>query len=220
MLIKKWILKRKMIVILDYGMGNSASILNMLRKAGGDAIITADLDAIKSASAIIMPGVGAFDNGMIKLNSLGLSSLLTQRVVEEKIPFIGICLGMQLLFDRSDEGNLAGLGWLRGNVKHFDFSALDDEDRKRLKVPHMGWNVVNPIKFETLFASLEKEARFYFVHSYYVKCSDSKDILATTFYGKEFTCSVRKNNIWGVQFHPEKSHRFGLQFFRNFLKEI
>jgi imidazole glycerol-phosphate synthase subunit HisH len=209
-----------MIVILDYGMGNPASILNMLRKAGSDAIITAELDAIKSALVIIMPGVGAFDNGVIKLKSLGLLPVLIQKVVVEKTPFIGICLGMQLLFERSEEGELAGLGWLKGDVKHFDFSALDDEKRKRLKVPHMGWNIVKPVEFETLYTSLEKDARFYFVHSYYVKCRNSEDILATTFYGHEFTCSVRKNNIWGVQFHPEKSHRFGLIFFRNFLKEI
>ncbi len=208
-----------MIVILDYGMGNTASVLNMVRKAGGDAIVTSELDLIKSASAIIMPGVGSFDNGMSKLNNLGLSIIIIQKVLVEKTPFIGICLGMQMLFERSDEGQLPGLGWLAGDVTRFDFSVLDDEVGQRLKVPHMGWNVVKPVEFETLYGKLKREPRFYFVHSYHVNCKDVGDILATSFYGYEFTCSVRKDNIWGVQFHPEKSHRFGLQFFRNFLKE-
>ena len=207
-----------MIVILDYGMGNPSSILNMLRKAGGDAVVTADLDTIKSATAIIMPGVGAFDNGMTRLRDLCLIPILTQKIVKENTPFMGICLGMQLLFERSDEGELLGLGWLAGEVKRFDFSTL--EDKRGLKVPHMGWNIVNPVECDTLYLGLEQEARFYFVHSYYVNCRDPQDVFATTIYGHEFTCSVRKRNIWGAQFHPEKSHRFGLQFFRNFLKEV
>ena len=207
-----------MIKILEYGMGNTASILNMIRKAGGEAELCSSARELETPSAIILPGIGAFDNGMVKLKESCLLDAVQSSVLDDKIPFLGICLGMQLLFEKSEEGQVPGLGWLRGEVKKFDFSQLNLE--KPLKVPHMGWNLVNPCSYDNLYAGLEDEARFYFVHSYHVNCSNDKDVLASAHYGYDFTCSVHKDNIWGAQFHPEKSHRFGVQFFKNFLKEI
>ena len=207
-----------MIAVLDYGMGNSASIFNMIRKAGGEARICTSPESLESASAILLPGVGAFDNGITKLKESGFLAVLENKVLNEKKPFLGICLGMQLLFEKSEEGNLPGLGWLKGKVTKFDFSSLDSP--KPLKVPHMGWNLVRPHNYHDLYAGLENEARFYFVHSFHVNCDNQSDIIATANYGYEFTCSVRHDNIWGAQFHPEKSHRFGIQFFKNFLKEV
>lgn len=207
-----------MIKVLDYGMGNTASMQNMIRKAGGNAELCSSPDEIESASAIILPGVGSFDNGLKKLENSGLLEALHYKVINEKVPFLGVCLGMQLLFEKSEEGGLSGLGWLKGNVTRFNFS--NTQSSKHLKVPHMGWNLVYPKVYGNLFAGLEDEARFYFVHSYFVNCANPSDVLATAKYGHEFTCSVRRDNIWGAQFHPEKSHRFGIQFFKNFLKEI
>jgi imidazole glycerol-phosphate synthase subunit HisH len=205
-----------MIVILDYGMGNTASILNMVRKAGGSAVISADLQAVKEARAIILPGVGAFDNGMNKLASLGLIELLRNKIVVEKTPFLGVCLGMQLLFDRSAEGELPGLGWIKGSVTRFDFSLIND--CSRLKIPHMGWNLIKPAKNSLLFKGMEDKGRFYFSHSYHAVGAQAADVSATSFHGYDFTCAVRKDNIFGAQFHPEKSHRFGLMLFKNFLR--
>ena len=144
--------------------------------------------------------------------------LLNEKVVKNKTPFLGVCLGMHLLFENGAEGVLPGLGWIKGSVVKFDFSQI--QDRKRLKIPHMGWNIVKPLNYDSLFNGLEAEARFYFVHSYHVICSNPREILATTTYGHEFTCAVRKDNIFGTQFHPEKSHRFGLNLFRNFLDYV
>ncbi|WP_299735202.1 imidazole glycerol phosphate synthase subunit HisH [uncultured Endozoicomonas sp.] len=207
-----------MIAVLNYGMGNSSSILNMIRKAGGEARLCSSPSDLAVATAIILPGVGSFDNGMTKLEKSGLLYVLRQKVIDEGVPFLGICLGMQLLFDTSEEGLLPGLGWLNGAVTKFDFSKLNLS--QPLKVPHMGWNLVKPLNFDSLYSGLEDEARFYFVHSYHVNCANESDILAVAHYGYEFTCSVQRGNILGVQFHPEKSHRFGIQFFKNFLKGI
>lgn len=208
----------KMITIIDYGMGNSASILNMIRKAGSEAEICSSPNDLENASAILLPGVGAFDNGMTKLKESGFLTVLEKKVINDKTPFLGICLGMQLLFEKSEEGQLPGLGWIKGIVTKFDFSGL--KQNRTLKIPHMGWNLVHPCNYSDLYAGLEDEARFYFVHSYHGNCENHSDILATANYGYEFTCSVRHENIWGAQFHPEKSHRFGIQFFKNFLKEV
>jgi imidazole glycerol-phosphate synthase subunit HisH len=206
------------IKILDYGVGNTASILNMIRKVGGKAELCSKPSELDSATAIILPGVGSFDNAMIKLKNSGLLDVLCSKVLKEKIPFLGICLGMHLLFERSEEGKLPGLGWMKGNVTRFNFSGV--QANMRLNIPHMGWNVINPKIYENLFFGLDNEARFYFVHSYHVNCDHLFNVLATTNYGYKFTCFVRHENILGVQFHPEKSHRFGMQFFKNFLKEI
>lgn len=209
-------MKQNPLVIVDYGMGNTSSILNMIRKVGGKATVSNDPVVLKEAKALILPGVGAFDNAVIKLKALGIWEVLNQKVLVEKIPFLGICVGMQLLFESSEEGNLKGLGWLRGTVKRFNFSHM--KSPSTLKVPHMGWNFVNVIDRNNLYVGLEKEARFYFVHTYYTDCINSSDIIAMTHYGFDFACSVNKENIWGVQFHPEKSHRFGIVFFENFLR--
>ena len=206
-----------MVVILDYGMGNTGSILNMVCRAGGKAIITADLEKIEQATAIILPGVGAFDNGMKKLNDSGILEILNKKVLVDKTPFFGVCLGMQLLFKRSEEGVLPCLGWIPGVVNRFKFDQV--ENKKQLKIPHMGWNVIEPKASDSLYRGLENEGRFYFVHSYHVVCENEDHVLAVANYGYKFVCSVHKENIFGAQFHPEKSHRFGMAVFRNFLKD-
>ena len=206
-----------MIVILDYGMGNTASIFNMIHHVGGEAVISSDRQQILDADALILPGVGAFDNAMQKLNDSGLVDVLKQRVVEDEVPFLGICLGMQLLFDSSEEGILPGLGFIPGEVRRFDFSKLNQH---QLKIPHMGWNVVKPKDGKLLFNGYEQDPRFYFVHSYHAVCADSNHVAATCEYGYPFTCAVKKNNVFATQFHPEKSHKFGMRLFKNFLEHL
>lgn len=202
-----------MIVIVDYGMGNLASIKNMIKKVGGKSIISSDPEEVKNASALIFPGVGSFDNAVLKLESSGLKQVILDFVDSGK-PFLGICLGMQLLFEKSEEGKLPGLGLIKGTVNKFNFP------QGVLKVPHMGWNKVNVYNPDNcnLYNGLESENRFYFVHSFHANCTNSDDIYATSNYGFEFTCSVKKNNVYGAQFHPEKSHKFGMKFFKNFLE--
>jgi len=206
-----------MIVVLDYGMGNTASILNMIHRVGGDAVISSDQKQILDADALILPGVGAFDNAMQKLNDSGLVELIKQRVLEDKVIFLGICLGMQLLFDSSEEGTLPGLGLISGAVKRFDFSDLEAQN---LKIPHMGWNIVRLQNGSCLFYGFEKDPRFYFVHSFHAVCADPSDVAAICDYGYPFACAVQKGNIFAAQFHPEKSHKFGMQLFKNFLEQV
>lgn len=205
-----------MISIIDYGMGNCGSIQNMFRYLGVDCQLVKSPAELGHEKAIILPGVGSFDNGMKKLEPF--TDALIKNVIFNKTPFMGICLGMQLLFEKSEEGTLPGLGWLKGDVVKFDFAGLSFEDK--LKIPHMGWNIVKPIEGHTFSTFFPGESRFYFVHSYHVRCNDLDDRLALSNYGYDFTCAVRKGNIWGAQFHPEKSHKFGFQFFKTFLKEI
>jgi glutamine amidotransferase len=200
-----------MITIIDLGMGNLASIKNMLKKIGVNAEISPDAEVIAKAKKIILPGVGAFDNAMTNIDALGLRSILNKKALEEKVPVLGICLGMQILMKSSEEGSLPGLGWIDGVVKRFRF----DNANSTLKVPHMGWNLISTQDDQHLFKGLQ-DSKFYFVHSYYVECSDSSHSLATTTYGIVFTSSVHKANIFGTQFHPEKSHRYGMQLLRNF----
>jgi imidazole glycerol-phosphate synthase subunit HisH len=202
-----------MIVIIDYGMGNLGSIQNMIKHIGGRAIISSKAEDLRNANKLILPGVGAFDHGMQNLERLGLVSLLNQEVVDKRKPILGICLGMQLLTRRSEEGKLQGLGWIDGETVRFQLGK-----ESRLKVPHMGWNEVVITQKHTLFNDLEKDARFYFVHSYHVVCSDEKNILSETSHGNNFVSSVIKENILGTQFHPEKSHRFGMKLLKNFLE--
>lgn len=199
-----------MIAIIDYKTGNVGSILNMIRKIGKEAVITSDPVEIEKADKIILPGVGSFDTGMRNLEELGLIGVLNKKVIEEKTPLLGICLGAQLLFERSEEGVLPGLGWIDGEVRKFRFKD------NALKVPHMGWNTIAIKKDDCLFNGAEGELRFYFVHSYHFVCSDN--VLAITDYGYEFPSVVRKGNIVGVQFHPEKSHKFGMQLLKNFIE--
>lgn len=198
-----------MIAILDYGIGNLKSIHNMFRKIGVDAVITSNTHEIQNADKYLLPGVGSFDYGMVRLKNAPFFDVLEKEVLEVKKPVLGICLGMQLLTQRSEEGKERGLGWIDAQTIRFD---LDD---KRLAIPHMGWNKVMPKEEKALFKHLQ-ESRFYFVHSYHVTCNDEANITATTSYGCDFTCSVSKGNIYGVQFHPEKSHKFGMQLLENF----
>jgi imidazole glycerol-phosphate synthase subunit HisH len=203
-----------MIVVIDYGMGNLGSILNMLKKVGAQARISSDSAVIGAADKLILPGVGAFDAGMRRLHELNLVETLTRRVTREHTPFLGVCLGMQLLTQGSEEGDLPGLGWIEGRTLRFAFG----QEHCGLKVPHMGWNTVSCRKEAPLFAGLEPDSRFYFVHSYYVMCARREDVLATTTHGVEFDSAVSRGNIMGTQFHPEKSHRFGMAVLANFVE--
>jgi glutamine amidotransferase len=199
-----------MIVVVDYKMGNIGSILNMLRKAGHQAEVSADPARIAAASRLILPGVGAFDAGMQNLSDSGLIPLLTERVKSARVPTLGICLGMQLMVERSAEGALPGLGWVAGEAQRFQ------PTEGALKVPHMGWNTVAATRSSALTDDLPSEPRFYFVHSYHVRCRDNSDALLRTRYGIEFVSAFQHENIWGVQFHPEKSHKFGMRLLANF----
>ena len=196
-----------MIVILEYGMGNVGSIQNMLEYIGVNSIISSDHSDIEMATKIIMPGVGAFNKAMENLEKRDLIPVLNKRVIEDRIPILGICLGMQLLTKMSEEGQTLGLGWLDAQTVRFKF------DDPNLKIPHMGWNFVT---YKNDF-SKETNRKYYFVHSYQVVCNNENDIWATCQYGGDVVAAVRKGNIWGVQFHPEKSHKFGIEFFRRFV---
>jgi len=200
-----------MIVIVDYGLGNLGSIANMLKKIGASAVISGEAETIKQAEKLILPGVGSFDVGMANINRSNLREILKEKVIDQKTPVLGICLGLQLLTRGSEEGKLSGLGWIEAETVAFKF----DPQSTGLKIPHMGWNSVKSVRSDSLFSNLDK-SRFYFVHSYHVQCEHNSDILATTGHGYDFTCAIRHENIWGTQFHPEKSHRFGKQLLKNF----
>lgn len=199
-----------MIVVIDYKMGNIGSIVNMLKKIDAEGIVSSDPDEIKRADKLILPGVGSFDEGIKNLKDSGLVSIIEDKVIGEKTPILGICLGMQLFAKRSEEGVLDGLGWIDAEVKRFNFR--NDE----LKIPHMGWNTVTILKQDDLLRNMLENSRFYFVHSYYFVCNDNNDALLATDYGQNFISAVRKNNIIGVQFHLEKSHKFGMNLLKNF----
>ncbi|WKZ19219.1 MAG: imidazole glycerol phosphate synthase subunit HisH [Candidatus Jettenia sp. CY-1] len=205
-------MRNTMIVLINYGMGNNGSILNMLKKIGIDAIISSHVDDIKKAHKLILPGVGAFDNGMKNLNNLDLTPILHEKVMRDKTPILGICLGMQLLTQKSEEGSLPGLGWIDAQTIKFNHSEL--------KIPHMGWNTITVYKQSALFREIYQEPKFYFVHSYHVMCSNENDILTKTFYGYEFVSSIQQENIIGVQFHPEKSHKYGMKLLKNFVENF
>ena len=200
-----------MIAILDYGLGNLGSISNMLKVIGEKSKITNDVEFIRKSDGIILPGVGAFDAGMSKLNESGLTDVIKEEAGKGK-PILGICLGMQLLGNRSEEGSMPGLSLIPFECKKFNF--VD----KSLKIPHMGWDIVDFRKQHPLLEGLTGQQRYYFVHSYYAVCENSDNVLMTCDYGIEFACSVVKDNVIGVQFHPEKSHDFGLALLTNFVK--
>jgi len=203
-----------MITIINYGMGNLGSVKNMLKKVGESSIIASDKETIREATKILLPGVGAFDNAIKNLHDLDIFSLIKDKVLEEKTPIMGICLGMQLLTKGSEEGSKKGFGFIDAEAKKFNFDGID----KKLFIPHMGWNTVKVQKESMLFKKDEADPRFYFVHSYAVQCNDSEDILTTTKYGYEFVSGFEKDNIIGFQFHPEKSHKFGMQLFKSFVR--
>lgn len=200
------------VVIIDYGMGNTASVLNMIRFIGGNVKISSSPEEIKSASKLILPGVGSFDAGVNSLSEAGLDSAIYHAVNKEGSVILGICLGMQLLMDSSEEGDLSGLGLVPGKVRRFDIK------NQGLRVPHMGWNVVNLTRDSLLFNLNGGEQRFYFVHSYYAECKNHEDITGLTNYGNDFISAFEHDNILGVQFHPEKSHRYGMNLLLKFLE--
>lgn len=204
-----------MITIVDYGMGNLGSIKNMFKYIGVEATIESDVDKIKNAPKILLPGVGSFDTAMKKINESDLIEVLNEKALKEQVPVLGICLGMQLLTNSSEEGNLAGLGWI--DAKTISFKNRID---KKYRIPHMGWNIVNQSNESLLTSNFEEfiESRFYFVHSYFVKVEDEKNSILKTNYGVEFDSAIQKDNIYGAQFHPEKSHKFGMKLFENFAR--
>lgn len=201
-------------IIIDYNVGNIGSIVSMLKKIGVKAKLSSNKEEILDANRLLLPGVGSFDNGMKHLRESGLIEVLNKKVIEDKTPILGICLGMQLLLEKSEEGKEQGLGWIKGEVKKFDFG----DNQKRLKVPHMGWNIATPINKNSLFKNFEEECRFYFVHSYYAVCKNNENILAKTHYGYDFASSIHQDNIYGAQFHPEKSHKYGMHLLKNFVE--
>ncbi len=202
-----------MITIVDYGMGNLGSVFNMFKKIGVASKITSDLNDIKAAEKILLPGVGSYDNAMKRINDSGFRAVLDQKALEEKVPVLGICLGMQLLTLGSEEGTEKGLGWINANAKKFRF-----QKEEKLKVPHMGWNRVFETAPNKLTSKLPEEPRFYFVHSYYVEVENQENSILKTKYGLEFDSAIQHENIYGAQFHPEKSHKFGMKLFENFAK--
>lgn len=200
-----------MITIIDYGMGNLGSIQNMFKRIGETAVITSDFEVISNSNKILLPGVGSFDKAMTRINESGLRAVLDRKALIERVPILGICLGMQMLTRSSEEGTQPGLGWIAASTKRFPLLP-------GLKVPHMGWNLVTPTRESELTRDLAAEARFYFVHSYCVNVDDDKDSILKTNYGITFDAAVQHENIFGAQFHPEKSHRFGMQLLKNFAR--
>lgn len=200
-----------MIVIFDYGVGNLTSIMKMINKSGKKAIISGDRDDLEKASKIILPGMGHFDHCMRKFNESGMRDLITNRVMNERIPLLGICVGLQMFFSNSEEGTEQGLGWIPGNVVRFNEARF----QQKLTVPNMGWLDVQTNKDNPVLADLSTP-RFYFAHSYHVVADNPEDVLLSADYGYRFTAAVALGNIVGVQFHPEKSHRFGMQLLQNF----
>jgi glutamine amidotransferase len=200
-----------MISIVDYGGANLGSILNMLRRVEVPAELVSTPAALERAQKIILPGVGAFDHGMAALRERGLIAPLRAKALEERVPILGVCLGMQMLGHGSEEGTLAGLGLLDGHCERFRFAPAS-----RRKIPHMGWSLLAPQRESALLQGLDAQSRFYFVHSYHLVCEVAADVLAVAQYDREFVAMVQRDNICGAQFHPEKSHRFGMRLLHNF----
>ena len=201
------------IVIIDYKMGNLRSVQKAFEKIGCDAVVSSDIEVIQKASKIVLPGVGAFGDGMKHLEELGLIDVLHNEVIKNKKPFLGICLGMQLIAKKSYEnGQVSGLGWIDAQVFKFNFDTYD----QKLKIPHVGWNNTRYKNKSILFDKIPDESDFYFVHSYYFK-TDEDIVTSTTNYGFEFVSSIEKDNIFAFQFHPEKSQNVGLKIIENFI---
>lgn len=208
-----------MIAIIDYGLGNVKAFANVYKKLNIPVVIAAKTEDFRTADKIILPGVGAFDYAMTLLEKSGMQKQLIEMVIDRRVPVLGICVGMQMMAKSSEEGKRQGLGWIDGEVKKIkdkSVEGLATSHEPSLPLPHMGWNDVKPLGKNSLFGELEKDALFYFLHSYYFNCQRDEDILAVTDYGGEFACAVRHKNIYGVQFHPEKSHRYGIKLLKNF----
>lgn len=202
------------VVIIDYDMGNVGSVVNMIKKVGGSPVVSNDPEKILNARKLLLPGVGSFDAGMTNLIDKGLDQIIIEAVLVNKIPILGICLGMQLLLSKSEEGSLKGLNLVKGSVHKF--KKIDTFS----KIPHMGWNQISIKKDSPILFELDYESRFYFVHSYFVNCDQEENVLATTNYINEFVSIFGMNNIFGAQFHPEKSHKYGMKLFKNYLNKI
>jgi imidazole glycerol-phosphate synthase subunit HisH len=201
-----------MIAIIDYGLGNVKAFANVYDRLNIPAMIARQDKDLQNVDKVILPGVGAFDYAMQRLEKSGMRQMLDEIVLRKKAPVLGICVGMQMLACSSEEGCLPGLGWIDGVVKRFNPSSL----KHSMYVPHMGWNDVKAIKNNSLLKGLDHNARFYFLHSYYFQCHRTDDVIAVTDYGGEFACAVNSGNVFGVQFHPEKSHQWGVQLLKNF----
>lgn len=205
-----------MIVIVDYGLGNLSSIQNMIKKIGYSSVISSDVETIGKADKIILPGVGAFDEGIRNIDSRGMRDILVHKATVEKVPFLGICLGMHLMTGGSEEGSLQGLSIVSGTTKKFP-SMIHSE---KLRTPHIGWNYVKVKNDTRLTEGFDDEFRFYFVHSYYVELQNVSETLLSSEYGVNFTAGYTTGNIMGVQFHPEKSHKFGKKLLENFVQNF
>lgn len=201
-----------MIALINYGSGNIHAIANIYKRINVPYIITNDIKEIKTAKKIILPGVGDFDETMILLNKLDIKLVLDELVLEKKIPILGVCVGMQILGNSSEEGQLEGFGWIKGRVKKIDTSML----KSKPHLPHMGWNTITPQRNSPLFNNMVFENGFYFLHSYHFACDNESAILAITKYGTEFVSAINHENVYGFQFHPEKSHHNGIELFKNF----
>jgi glutamine amidotransferase len=201
------------LVIVNSGVGNVRSVANMLRRVGVEATISDDPAAVRAADAIILPGVGSFDAAARRFRASGVADALNEKVAHGKIPVLGICLGMQLMGDRSEEGQESGFSWIGGELKRFQPS---DGGADPIRVPHMGWNMVQADSANPLFEGFVGDPRFYFDHSYYFIPSEEASCTARARHGVEFAAGIRRGMLFGVQFHPEKSHRFGFQLLRNF----
>jgi len=199
------------LVIIDYGVGNLTSIQNMLKKGGIKSIISNNTEDIQKADKILLPGMGHFDNCMIKLNASGLRPAIEEKALKEKIPTLGICVGLQMYMESSEEGNEPGLGWIKGKTIRFRTDKMSEQQ----KIPNMGWLEIKQQRPSKLLEGLDN-ARFYFAHSYHVSPDQHEDELLAAYYGYDFTAAIERENLIGVQFHPEKSHRFGMQLLRNF----
>ncbi|MFW0737284.1 imidazole glycerol phosphate synthase subunit HisH [Flavobacterium sp. T12S277] len=203
-----------MITIVDYGVGNINAFVNVYKRVNVPTKIAKTANDLEGAQKIILPGVGHFDHAMSELIKSGMREKLDELVKEKKIPVIGICVGMQMMGNSSDEGKLEGLGWIDASIRKFDETKIKQVTR----LPHMGWNDVSPVISNPLFDGLEKDALFYFLHSYYFECNNKNDVLATSDYGGEFACAAHHENVYGIQFHPEKSHHYGETLLHNFAK--
>jgi glutamine amidotransferase len=201
-----------MITIIDYGVGNIFAFQNVYKRLNISTKIAKNISDLESAKKIILPGVGAFDYAMQRLNTSGMREKLDELVLDKKVPVLGICVGMQMMGNKSDEGVMDGLKWIDADTLKFDESLI----KQRTKLPHMGWNDVVKTKNNILFNELDQNSIFYFLHSYYFQCHHQDDVIATTEYGNSFTSAVNVNNIFGIQFHPEKSHKYGEQLLYNF----
>ena len=201
-----------MIAVVDYGLGNILAFSNMFKRLNIDARVARSAGELAGADKIILPGVGAFDHAMELLDASGMRGTLDALVLQDKVPVLGICVGMQILAKASDEGKLPGLGWIDGRVRAFN----SVPEAASLALPHMGWNDVAPHAGQRLFAQMETDARFYFLHSFFFECAAAGSVAATANYGIDFSCAVHSGNVHGVQFHPEKSHHWGARLLQNF----